>query len=126
MGIGDRIKARRTEIGITQEELAERLGYKSRSSINKIELGITDVSQSRIEDFAKALHTNIGYLLGLTDPVPATTLEYEGMEVSLGNPALAELNRKLSKLDEPDLAKVEGYVDALLCDEKYNEKKSAV
>ena len=34
-----RIRARREELGISQEELAKRMGYKSRSSINKIENG---------------------------------------------------------------------------------------
>jgi transcriptional regulator len=34
-----RIRARREELGISQEELAKRMGYRSRSSINKIENG---------------------------------------------------------------------------------------
>ena len=37
MTIGERIKLRREELQMTQEELAQKLGYKSRSSINKIE-----------------------------------------------------------------------------------------
>ena len=31
--IGKRIKARREELGMTQEELAARLGYKSKTTI---------------------------------------------------------------------------------------------
>ena len=38
MTIGQRIKQRREELQISQEELAHKIGYKSRSSINKIEL----------------------------------------------------------------------------------------
>ena len=34
-----RIRSRREELGISQDELAKRIGYKSRSSINKIEMG---------------------------------------------------------------------------------------
>ena len=37
MDIGSVIKKYRKEIGLTQEELAKRLGYKSRSSVNKME-----------------------------------------------------------------------------------------
>ena len=37
MKIGDRIKARRESLKMTQEELALKMGYKSRSTINKIE-----------------------------------------------------------------------------------------
>lgn len=38
MTIGERIKKRRLELGMTQDELAKKLGYKSRSSVNKLEL----------------------------------------------------------------------------------------
>ena len=38
MEIGERIKKRREELGMSQEELAQKAGYKSRSSINKIEV----------------------------------------------------------------------------------------
>ncbi len=60
----DRIRARREELNLSQDELAKRMGYKSRSTINKIELGINDVSQSKIIAFAEALNTTVGYLMG--------------------------------------------------------------
>lgn len=63
----DRIRLRREELNLSQEELAKRMGYKSRSTINKIELGINDVSQSKIIAFAKALNTTVGYLMGDED-----------------------------------------------------------
>lgn len=47
MTIGDRIKARRDELGMSQEELAHKIGYKSKTSINKIELGIQELRQSK-------------------------------------------------------------------------------
>lgn len=53
--IGNLIKQRRIELGMTQEELAHKLGYKSKSSINKIELGQHGISQKQINDFAAAL-----------------------------------------------------------------------
>ena len=39
MEIGDRIRKKREELGMSQEELAKKIGYRSRSSINKIENG---------------------------------------------------------------------------------------
>lgn len=48
MTIGERIKARRDELGMSQEELAHKIGYKSKTSINKIELGIQELRQSKI------------------------------------------------------------------------------
>jgi len=62
--LGERIRQRREELGMTQTELAERMGYKSRSSINKIENGTNDIVQSRVEKFAKVLDTSIGFLMG--------------------------------------------------------------
>lgn len=61
--IGKKIKARREELGMTQEQLAHRLGYKSKSSINKIEMEKNDISQSKIKQFADALDCEPAYFL---------------------------------------------------------------
>ena len=69
--LSDRICARRKELDITQEGLSEMMGYRSRSSINKIEKGENDIPQSKISAFAIALKTTPAYLLGWTDdPTP--------------------------------------------------------
>ena len=52
MTIGDKIKQLRTERKWSQEQVARMLGYKSRSTINKIELGINELTQSKIVAFA--------------------------------------------------------------------------
>lgn len=67
MELYHRIKERREYLGLSQKELANKLGYKSRSTINKIELGINDISQSKVYEFAKALETTPQYLMGWTD-----------------------------------------------------------
>lgn len=68
MTIYDRIKIRREELGMSQQELAYKLGYKSRSAINKIESGLRDINQSKISDFAAALSTTPAYLMGWEEP----------------------------------------------------------
>ena len=79
MTIGERIKTRREELDISQEELAKRLGYKSRSSINKIELGANNLTQSKIKAIADALDTTPAYIMGWdeesTDTEPSVTSE---------------------------------------------------
>ena len=67
MNLGKKIKLRREELGLSQEELAKKLGYKSRSTINKIELGINDITQHKIVAFAEALQTTPAYLMGWLD-----------------------------------------------------------
>lgn len=65
--IGKRIKEKRIELGITQEDLAAKLGYKSKTTIAKIENGTNDITQSRVVDFANVLNTTPAYLMGWED-----------------------------------------------------------
>ncbi len=62
-----RIRQRREALAMSQDDLAKKLGYKSRSSINKIELGENDIPQSKITAFAKALDTTPTWLMGWGD-----------------------------------------------------------
>ena len=71
--IGSNIRSRRLELNMTQEELASKLGYKSKSTINKIELGINDIPQSKIVQFANALDTTASFLMGWVEATPAET-----------------------------------------------------
>jgi transcriptional regulator with XRE-family HTH domain len=66
MNVGEKIKQRRLELGLSQDELAKKVGYKSRSSINKIELS-RDLPLKKVELMAKALDTTPGYLMGWTE-----------------------------------------------------------
>lgn len=65
--IGKRIRRRREELGMTQEELADKLHYKSKTTIAKIENGTNDIVQSKVVEFAKALRTSPAYLMGWID-----------------------------------------------------------
>lgn len=71
--IGNRIKELRTKLGLTQEELAKRAGYTSRSTINKIEKGLVDITQSKFVLLSKVLGVTPSQLLGwskIWDNVP--------------------------------------------------------
>jgi transcriptional regulator with XRE-family HTH domain len=88
--IGNNILQKRKEMGMTQEELAKRMGYKSKSTINKIEMGINDVPQSKIVRFAEVLCTTPAYLMGWDDettkrnsPDAQTLTEGEAMLLEL-------------------------------------------
>ena len=67
MEIGDRIRAKREALGLSQEDLATKIGYKSRSSINKIEKDGRGLPQSKILLIARALETTPDFLLGWSD-----------------------------------------------------------
>lgn len=61
------IKRLREEQGLSQDALARLTGYTDRSSITKIEKGLVDLQQSKIESFAKALGTSVKDLIGWDD-----------------------------------------------------------
>lgn len=58
------IKERRIALGMSQDELARKTGYTSRSSIAKIESGKVDLPQTKIKLFAEALNTTQTELTG--------------------------------------------------------------
>ena len=83
MELADRVKLKRQELEMYQDELASRMGYKSRTSINKIEMG-RPVSQKIIVRLAESLGVTPSYLMGWEDeeneirPIDITHL-YEKM-----------------------------------------------
>lgn len=83
MELYHRIKKKREELNISQDELAIKLGYKSRSSINKIEMGKSDIPQSKIKAFADALNTTPSYLMGWDDDFVEKT-SYNSTESTKG------------------------------------------
>lgn len=49
---------------MTQDELAKKLGYKSKTSINKIEQNWRNLTQSKIKAIADALDTTPMWIMG--------------------------------------------------------------
>ncbi len=146
MTIGERIKQKREELNLSQDELAKRLGYKSRSSINKIELNQRNLTQSKIKAIADALETTPAYIMGWDEKDNLERIQYEleiaelisnryGSNIlkvfqdyiSLNEKEREKLSEMLSKyitLDEIDRAEIRGYIfskiDTILQSEKYS------
>ena len=94
------IKKRRKELGLTQSELARRVGYKDKTAIAHIEKGDIDLPQSKIVAFADALNTTPGDLLG--------EVEKET------NPKVERIAHKLEQLTPSQLDIVEKLIDTFL------------
>lgn len=67
MTVGERIKERRIQLGLSQEELAYRLGLKGRSSVSKAEKSGDTMTTTLISAYADALECSVIYLLGYED-----------------------------------------------------------
>lgn len=64
---GKNLRDRRVELGMTQQELAEKLGFQFGQAISHLELGKNDISISWLPTIAKILRCNVAYLLGIKE-----------------------------------------------------------
>lgn len=63
MTIGDRVRNKRLELNMTQEELALKMGYKGRSTVNKME-NATELTLKIVKKLCKALDCSEAYIMG--------------------------------------------------------------
>ena len=114
MTVGERIKQKRLELGLTQDELAKKAGYKSRSSINKIECS-RDLPLSKVKKVASLLECSPAYLMGWEDENNAVEIEMADTDAILisQEKRLKEYFIKLSKLSEEDRNDIMKMIDRL-------------
>lgn len=126
MELSDRVRRRREELGLTQDMLAQRMGYKSRVSINKIENG-RPVSQKIIARLADALDVSIPYLMGW-DEKPAEDLQAMGAlaaEVIMDQDAM-EMAREYMQLSEADRYAVRLVIASITAKQKKTDAGASV
>ena len=92
MTLGEKVKLKREELNLSQEELAEKMNYKSKTSIHKIEVGITDLPLSKVKELATVLKTTPAYLMGWEE-----------------DKSQEKENNIFSKLTDEELAKLEKF-----------------
>ena len=82
--IGENIATLRKRNNLTQEELALKVGYNSKSSINKIELGINDLPQNKIICYAEVFGVTPAELMGWDlEEIPSKESELTEIEKEL-------------------------------------------
>ena len=59
---GEKVKKIRKQAGLNQDEFAKELGYTSRSTINKIEKGINDMSYDKLELLIRKFNVEVDNL----------------------------------------------------------------
>ncbi len=114
MTIGDRVKALRLKKGLTQEELAEKLGYRSKSSVAHIENG-RDIPRSMIVQLSEILDTTPAYLMGWEDSEGSLFNKYDNIhpiqlkkipllgEIACGEPIWADENKEHYVMADMDI-----------------------
>lgn len=106
--MGGRIKDQRLKMGMTQEELAEKM-FTTKMTISHYENNLTDIKGSVIVELADLLGTTTGYLLnnevdaktssggdvGNDEIIPKSYI-YSNEEYSIGTvKSVSEISRKL-------------------------------
>jgi len=122
MTVGDRIRARRKELGYSQLELSKKMGYSEKSAVSKAENCGDNITTTKIHKFAKALDCSFSYLMGwdeaqiesmLSNPEEkAKRLKYYDKHIKLMD--------KLDKLSKDDLIDVERYIDFIISRKEEN------
>ena len=68
MSLGNNIRRRRSALNLSQQDIADALGYKTRSSIAKLEKDSASLSPDRLLALANALRTTVDYLVTGVEP----------------------------------------------------------
>lgn len=132
--IGERIRSRRIELNMTQFELAQQLGYKSSSSINKIEKDGRGLPMKKINQIAEVLNTTPDYIMGWTNELSSPKNKTSQIRIvdknenqilkkavqnlvkciELDNSKITEaIFNAVVKLDENEKNRVLGYINAM-------------
>ncbi len=118
MKLYENIKNRRKELNMTQEKLAELLGYTSKAMISKVEKGQVDLPVSKVEEFAAALRTTTYELMGWK------ILDDSSKRLNLNNEEMDLLN-KYRKLNSEHKGYIKDQIDMYLSGPAY-KKETAV
>ncbi len=108
--VGERIRLRRTEAGLTQEQLASTLDI-SYQQIQKYETGANRVSAGRMLEIARKLGVEVGdFFEGLQDDAAGPALEHGGHQRSA-----IELVRTFGQIKDPEVrAAIAGLVKTIV------------
>lgn len=101
--IGENIKARREELKMTQRDLAAKMGYSNHSTIARAESGKIDLPQSRVAQFAQALGTTPGHLMGWEQSASDAG---QAAALMLKDPSTFQMVQDYLTLDEADRSTV--------------------
>lgn len=101
--IGERVRARRLEIGMSQERLAELLGVTFQQ-VQKYEKGVNRIAASRLLDLAQALDQSpAAFFEGLKGRAGKSPAHEGDLSSALAIPGAHELVRTFAAMKSPKL-----------------------
>lgn len=110
--VGDRIREKRIELGLSQEEVAKRMGLSGRSSVTRLEKS-EDITLKNVKRIADALGCSYEYIMGWSseDEIEASANVAADL---VCDPELTKYVAKIMKLDAKSKAQIYSLIDLLL------------
>lgn len=123
MRVGERIKSRRKEIGLSAEEVAKELGVSPATVYRYESNDIMNMRIDKLEPIAKALRTTPAYLMGWEDdkkenPPAESQRILESVNSSENIDLLLHIIKNEASLSREQLLKLQGFVSALEAENK--------
>ena len=114
---GERIRRARILKGLTQKELAAKVGYSDSTTIYKIEKGLQDIPTSKIKQLCKVLDIDFNYLKGDVDYIldngKPIVFEYHTIDDRRAR-LMNEATDLMNKATESQLKKIIGILTVLV------------
>ena len=131
--LGERIKSRRKELRMSQEELGNRIGF-TKSSISRIEHGDRAVSFENINKIASILEVDQKWLLGWTNEVQFSRdqlahhvldlLENMQVDITKKDPQLARLMEYINLMNDAQKKELINYAEYISAQTKKDPDQS--
>lgn len=123
MRVGERIKSRRKEIGLSAEQVAKELGVSPAIVYRYESNDIMNMRIDKLEPIAKALRTTPAYLMGWEDdkkenPPAESQRILESVNSSENIDLLLHIIKNEASLSREQLLKLQGFVSALEAENK--------
>ena len=97
--VADKIKFLREQLGLTQSDLAKKLGI-TRSSVNAWEMGISVPSTQYVVELAGIFKVSTDYLLGVQNTASVSIEGLSETDVQLVNAVINHLRQKNNATEE--------------------------
>lgn len=127
IALGKRITQRRQEINMTMDELAHLMGYKHRSSIQKLENGENGLPSDKVEELAGYLQMDPAELMGWirldAKNHGMTKLVQKALEQVMPSEEEFKLLNDMAMLNADGQELVINFINSLLQNPKYCEEK---
>ena len=111
MDIGERIKKRRKDLGLSAEQIAEKLGVSPATIYRYESNDIMNMRIDKLEPIAKVLRTTPAYLMGWDEAIENNTDTQQ-----------RQLLSNYNKLDNTDQTQLVDYSEELVNSDKYKEE----